>query len=113
MRAAVVVLTAGLVGVVGSGCRKTPAGPSDPEPVLSPPTLLSSGSPTKDEDPSVLLARDGTMFVAWFSDRNNNPDIYVARSSDRKTWTAPVRVTSGPAGDFYPTCSRTIRDSSI
>jgi hypothetical protein len=48
------------------------------------------------------LARDGTVFVAWFSDRNNNPDIYVASTRDRRTWSVPVRVTTNPAGDFYP-----------
>ena len=68
----------------------------------TPPALLSTGSPTKDEDPSVLLAADGRVFVAWFSDRGNNPDIYVASTNDRRTWSAPVRVTSGPGGDFYP-----------
>ncbi|HEU4388934.1 MAG TPA: hypothetical protein VFV34_14130, partial [Blastocatellia bacterium] len=36
------------------------------------PILLSTGSPTKDEDPSVLRANDGSLYVAWFSDRGGN-----------------------------------------
>ena len=39
--------------------------------------LLSIDSPTKDEDPSVVRGRDGTLFVAWFSDRGGNADIYI------------------------------------
>jgi len=57
-----------------------PAGSSTFQP--TDPRLLSTGSPTKDEDPSVLRARDGTMFVAWFSDRGNNPDIYVTSTAN-------------------------------
>ncbi len=85
------------------GCKK----PVEPGPLdgatATPPALLSVNSPTKDEDPSVLLASDGRLFVAWFSDRDANPgDIYVTSTSDRTTWSAPVRVTNGPGGDFYP-----------
>ena len=66
------------------------------------PRLLSTGSPTKDEDPSVLRARDGTMFVAWFSDRGGNADIYVTSTANGNDWTAPVRVTTHAGGDFNP-----------
>jgi hypothetical protein len=65
-------------------------------------TLLSTNSPTKDEDPSVLRARDGTMYVAWFSDRGGNPDIYIASSARGSEWTTPVRVTTHTGGDFNP-----------
>lgn len=63
--------------------------------------LLSMNSPTKDEDPSVLRARDGTMHVAWFSDRGNNPDIYITSTRRGTEWGPPVRVTTSPHGDFY------------
>lgn len=65
-------------------------------------TLLSVGSPTKDEDPSVIRARDGRMFIAWFSDRGKNPDIYITCTSDGKKWHFPVRVTTDKGGDFCP-----------
>ena len=65
-------------------------------------TLLSVGSPTKDEDPSVLLAHDGTIFVAWFSDRGGNPDVYITSTKNGHDWTQPVRVTTDAGGDFAP-----------
>src|SRR5262245_25681240 len=65
-------------------------------------TLLSVNSPTKDEDPSVLVARDGTIFVAWFSDRGGNPDIYLTSTNDGTNWKPPIRVTTSAAGDYYP-----------
>lgn len=64
--------------------------------------LLSAGSLDEDEDPSVLLANDGSIVVAWFSDRGANNDIYIARCTKGTTWSAPVRVTTSPDGDFYP-----------
>lgn len=64
--------------------------------------LLSQASPTKDEDPTVILAKDGSIVVAWFSDRGGNSDIYIARCAKGTTWSAPVRVTVSADGDFYP-----------
>src|SRR5262249_32814693 len=64
------------------------------------PALLSTGSPNNDEDPSVLLSSDGTLFVAWFSDRGGNSDIYVTSTSDGLTWATPSRVTTDSGGDF-------------
>src|SRR5262245_30474903 len=68
----------------------------------SAPQLLSKDSPTKDEDPSVLRARDGTLFVAWFSDRGGNPDIYISNTRNGIDWAEPVRITTSIDGDFYP-----------
>jgi len=65
------------------------------------PALLSTGSPTKDEDPSVLRAQDGALFVTWFSDRGGNPDIYLTSTRNGTEWTSPVRVTTDAGGDFY------------
>jgi hypothetical protein len=64
--------------------------------------VLSVSSPTKDEDPSLLRTADGRLLAAWFSDRGGNPDIYLAGSQDAIHWSDPVRVSSGPNGDFYP-----------
>jgi len=65
------------------------------------PALLSTGSPTKDEDPSVLRAQDGTLFVTWFSDRGGNSDIYLTSTRDGNEWTSPARITTDAGGDFY------------
>jgi hypothetical protein len=50
----------------------------------------------------VLLAADGTLYIAWFSDRGNDNDIYISRSTDETTWSAPVRVSKTSSADFYP-----------
>jgi hypothetical protein len=94
-----VALSCGLL----AGCGQEAATPT-PVPSFEPaaPVLLSTGSPTKDEDPSVLRARDGTLHVAWFSDRGGNPDIYITRTSNGLEWAAPTRVTTDPGGDFNP-----------
>lgn len=99
LRGAILATLSGLLG-----CKRHPTQPTDPlEGVTATPAaVLSTGSPTKDEDPSVLLASDGTVYVAWFSDRGGNPDIYLTSTKDRVTWTAPLRISSGPHGDFYP-----------
>lgn len=93
-----------IVVLAVAGCKKQPAAPPDePDPITgTPPTLLSVGSPTKDEDPTVLLARDGRLHVAWFSDRTGNAEIYHASSADGTTWTAANRVVTSQWGDFYP-----------
>src|SRR5262249_26335318 len=46
--------------------------------------------------------RDGTLLVAWFSDRGSNSDIYLTSTRDGATWSGPARVTTSPDGDFYP-----------
>ncbi|MEZ4417262.1 MAG: sialidase family protein [Gemmatimonadota bacterium] len=84
-----------------SACKSDPTAPAD-DPAASPPSLLSVGSPGKDEDPSVLLLPSGRVLVAWFSDRAGSGDIYVAGTDDRQSFTAPVQVTDNPFGNFYP-----------
>lgn len=103
MRTAAWILLFGLGAVVGCSDDATDSG-TEPRFATTSPQLLSTGSPTKDEDPSVLRARDGSMFVAWFSDRDDGAgDIYVVRSESGTNWSSPVRVTVDPGGDFYPT----------
>jgi hypothetical protein len=64
--------------------------------------LLSTASPGNDEDPAVLLARDGSIYVAWFSESAGN-DIVVSRTVDGVAWSTPVHISSGAATDFGPT----------
>ncbi len=64
--------------------------------------LLSAENPDHlDEDPSVILAADDSLHVAYFSHRGGNPDIYVKRSVDAVTWTE-TRITQDPSGDYFP-----------
>jgi hypothetical protein len=101
MRAGPAIALAGLCACAGS---ETTAPTASAPPTFQPtePRLLSTGSPTKDEDPSVLRARDGTLFVAWFSDRGGNSDIYITSTTNGNEWSAPVRVTTQAGGDFNP-----------
>ena len=66
------------------------------------PILLSTGSPSKDEDPSVLHAQDGSLYVAYYSDREQNGDVYIQRTVDGETWSDPVRATANADADYYP-----------
>jgi hypothetical protein len=87
-----------------AACDKAGLGNDDPDrfsPTAA--SVLSTANPTKDEDPSVLRARDGSLFVAWFSERGNNSDIYITSTERQTQWTQPVRITTDPGGDFYPT----------
>ena len=65
--------------------------------------LLSVNSPGKDEDPSLIRALDGSLWMAWFSERNGNSDIYLTHSTDAgESWGPAVRLTTDPGGDFAP-----------
>ena len=89
------------MGIAGALACKDSHSPAPPWAAGSP-TLLSVTSPTKDEDPNVLLAKDGTLFVTWFSDRGNNPDVYITSTRNGRDWSPAVRVTTHSGGDFYP-----------
>ena len=65
-----------------------------------------------DEDPSVMLARDGRLYVAWSSKRQSGVNIYIKSSADGQTWSAEERVTSGPGEDYFPSLAQT-RDGAF
>ena len=93
-----------LCAIIVAACKKDggTAPPVTVDATATPVTLLSVSSPTKDEDPSVLRARDGSLYIAWFSDRGGQSNIYVSRSTDKTAWSAPVKLTSNIHGNFYP-----------
>jgi len=91
----------GCITVAGlAACNASKSDSGAPPPPA--PTLVSVGSPNRDEDPSVIRARDGSLYLAWLSDRGSNFDIYISRSADGRAWSAAERVTSLSFGDFYP-----------
>lgn len=61
-----------------------------------------SNSAGGDEDPNLLPRADGSLVLAWFSQRTGNGDIYYRRTTDGITWDAPVQVSSGTSIDVYP-----------
>ncbi|MBV6712253.1 sialidase family protein [Paenibacillus chitinolyticus] len=51
------------------------------------------------------LSTSGTLYAVWQDNRQGYADVFLSRSFDQGlTWTAPVSVTSAPAGtqNFFP-----------
>jgi hypothetical protein len=87
-----------------AACDRRPLDPGDDRRFApTPAAVLSTASPGEDEDPSALHARNGSIFVAWFSERAGNSDVYITYTDEGSEWAAPIRVTTSPHGDFYPT----------
>lgn len=119
MRSAVLLLAA--LGVTGCGNANTdgPQGDTTPREQLSE-TLPSNLSPGniggQDEDPAILKAADGALYVAWYSDRNGTRptgelarEVFLMRSMDGSTWSDPPIQLSSNTGDeraFYPTLAQ-------
>ena len=100
---------------LAGGCSKDP--PGDPLQHLAPTgeLALSPGNEGgQDEDPSILRAADGKLYVAWYSNRNGlqaeglqDKEIFLARSSDGKSWTdPPVQVTRSASWAFAPSLAQ-------
>ena len=87
------------------------ASTSRAEPQLSAPVRISDDN-GEDEDPSVMLARDGRFYVAWSSKRQDGVNIHIKSSEDGRTWSTVGRVTIGPGEDYYPSLAQT-RDGTF
>jgi hypothetical protein len=94
------------------------SGPSETDPLTqlqsTGPLPLSPGNLAgQDEDPAILVARDGSLFAAWYSNRlglhpsgRERKEIFVARSTDGATWSDPVAATSDAEWSFYPSLAQ-------
>jgi predicted GH43/DUF377 family glycosyl hydrolase len=91
--------------------QKLTASTDQAEVQLSAPVRISDDN-GDDEDPSVMLARDGRFYVAWSSKRQNGVNIYIKSSEDGRTWSTEERVTIGPGEDYYPSLAQT-RDGTF
>ena len=61
-----------------------------------------------NEDPFLLRAKDGTIYLVWFSERSGNADIYMKTSKDGKIWSEhTVIIKGGGASNFYPSLAQT------
>jgi len=76
------------------------------DPVLSAPVRVSRG-PEENEDPSVILARDGRFYVVWSSKQRGRVDLYISSSADGRTWSEERRIHDVPAEDYYPSLIQT------
>jgi hypothetical protein len=53
--------------------------------------------------PGFAIASNGDMYAVWADARAGDPDIFLRRSTnDGKTWSKPVQVNRGTAGDGVP-----------
>ena len=60
-----------------------------------------------DYDPSIVQAADGTLWVAWYSYRFGNRDIwYKTSSDDGATWSAAVQLTTNTSSDYAPSITQ-------
>lgn len=71
------------------------------DPVLSAPVRVSRG-PEENEDPSIILARDGRFYVVWSAKQRGRVDLYISSSADGRSWSEERRIHDVPAEDYYP-----------
>ncbi len=97
------ILLALAVGATAQGLEQEY--PSDY--TISEPVQLTRGT-GKNEDPCLLRAQDGTIYMAWFSDRSGNSHIYLTATKDSLRWSEPVAIIQGGGGgNFYPSLAQT------
>ncbi|HET7506413.1 MAG TPA: hypothetical protein VFK02_35580, partial [Kofleriaceae bacterium] len=93
------------VALAMSRCGGDPAPPDAPvdAAVYTPGETieLSAGLPGNHEDPAVLRARDGSLYVAWYS-QSSGPDLLIRQTRDGAQWSAPAHITTGAASDLGP-----------
>ena len=64
--------------------------------------------PGSDYDPAIMQASDGTIWVAWYSWRSGNADIWYKTSTDGGvTWSDAVQLTTDPNSDYGPAITQT------
>jgi hypothetical protein len=69
--------------------------------VVSAPVRVSR-SAEANEDPSIILARDGRFYVVWSSKQRDRVDLYMSSSADGRTWSEERRLLDVPAEDYNP-----------
>jgi hypothetical protein len=109
-------LVATLLISCGGAPQRLPVDAGDPLLQLSPSEprrLTRDPDATQEEDPSVLVSRDGTLWVAWYSNRlgrhasgRERKEIFVSRSRDGLSWTTPAQATQSDEWSFYPSLAQ-------
>jgi hypothetical protein len=69
--------------------------------IRSRPVRVSDGA-DEEEDPTVVLARDGRFHVVWWAKRRDQVDLFIRSSRDGQTWSDEHRITDDPVADYYP-----------
>jgi len=64
--------------------------------------------PDSDYEPAIAQTADGTVWVAWYSYRSGNPDIWYKTSSDGgSTWSDAYQLTTDTGSDYNPAITQT------
>ena len=71
------------------------------DPVLSAAVRVSRG-PEENEDPSIILARDGRFYVAWSAKQRGRVDLFISSSADGRVWSEERRIHDIAAEDYNP-----------
>ena len=65
-----------------------------------------------DEEPSVMQARDETIWVVWVSERTDNKEIFYKTSSDNgTTWSDAFQLTNDARRDMCPSITQDINET--
>ncbi|MHC4070419.1 MAG: glycoside hydrolase family protein [Planctomycetota bacterium] len=86
------------------------ANPSDPRvdsTVRSEEERQLTFSSENDEDPSVILARDGKYYAAFISARHGVVGIFMKTSDDAVSWSEAYPILDGPHKDMGPNLFQT------
>ncbi|HTO96541.1 MAG TPA: sialidase family protein [Myxococcales bacterium] len=103
-----------LVLAACGGSRQSCRAPLEDLSTTDPAALTPGNESGQDEDPSILIDRfPDALFAAFYSNRlGTHPDglarkeIFVTRSTDGKSWSAPGQATDSHAWSFYPSLVR-------
>lgn len=68
---------------------------------LAMPVRVSRGA-EDNEDPSMILARDGRFYVVWSSKQRGRVDLFISSSADGRKWSEEQRIHDVAAEDYYP-----------
>ena len=59
-------------------------------------------NPASDNAPYLMIDNNGDFWLAFGSDRNDNMDIFIIKSSDGLSWVDPIQVTTNESDDGIP-----------
>jgi hypothetical protein len=75
---------------------------SPPAPAAKSAPVRVTSNPEDDEDPSLLLARDGRFYAVWSGRQGSQAHLVLRTSRNGQSWVEERRLTDGDVEDFYP-----------
>lgn len=75
----------------------------------SPDTRLTE-APSYDQCPSIMQSSNGTIWVAWASDRTGNFELFY-KTFDGLSWSSDIQLTTEPSLDMDPSIMKATNGS--